>query len=270
MTKQALWCSARLVRYCAFVGLLLLAVNCASAPVTLSPDTKVAAFLPQTEEWVPTTFARVRPGTEFTHADHLYKVDDSGKAALVPDVDAAKLALADRPYDNSSYRGPQESDAVQVLDADLRVTGHAVLGKVEPRTRLCFHGRVYYLEASRNLAYRGVVIAAKIPQPLRKTLVRSQPIEITQGALRHIMDRHTAGGVANAGKSVFYPAEDLRRLIDHAIYFIPVEQAGGNMQRVIDAGRPIGICRSTGKPTNTYTVITTSSGKLVTAFPGLP
>lgn len=260
---------ARLVRAWALIALVLCASVLAAAPVSLSPDTKVAVFASQTEEWVPTTFAQVKPGGEFTYDDHLYRSDDSGKAAIVPGIDIGKLARADRPYDNSRYRGPQSNDVVQVLDADFRVTGHAVLGTVKTRTRLCFQGRVYYLEASRNLAYRGVVTATKghIPQ---KALVRSQPIEITQSALQHIMDRHTAGGASNAGKSLFNSTENLRSLINDAIYYIPIQQTGGNMQRVIDAGRPIGTYRATGKPTNTYTVITTPSGKLVTAFPGLP
>jgi len=268
------WCHcARLARSWALIALLLCASALAAAPTALSPDARVAVFSSQTEEWVQTPFAQVTPGAEFTYDGRLYKSDDSGRAAIVPGIDAGNLVRADRPYDNSSYRGPAKTDAVQVLDADLRVTKHAVLGTVPSRTRLCFQGRVYYLEASRNLAYRGIINATKIRQHkpegyiLQKTLVRSQPIEVTQSALRHVTDRHTAGGAANAGKSVF--SGEWRSLVNDAIYYIPVE-SGSNMQRVIDAGRPIGIYRATGKPINTYTVITTPSGKLVTAFPGLP
>lgn len=262
--QQALRCAKMLI------ALLLCASALAAAPADLSPDTKVAVFSSQTEEWVQTPFAQVKPGAEFTYDGHLYTLNDSGKAAIVPDIDSGKLARADRPYDNSSYRGPGKTDAVQVLDTDLRVTRHAVLGTVESRTRLCFQGRVYYLEVSRNLAFRGIVTATKSKPEgyiLRKTLVRSQPIEITPSAVRHIMDRHTSGGASSAGKSVF--SGEWRSLVNDAIFYVPVE-SGGNMQRVIDAGHPIGIYRATGKPTNTYTVITTPSGKLVTAFPGLP
>jgi hypothetical protein len=256
-----------LVRSWALIALLLCASALAAAPVSFSADARVAVFATRTEEWVPTTFAQVKPGAEFTYDSHLYRVDDSGRAAILPGIDSGKLARADRPYDSSSYRGPQGNDAVQVLDADFRVTGHAVLSSVKPRTRLCFQGRVYYLEVSRNLAYRGIVTATK-GYILSKALVRSQPVGIAQSALQHITDRHTAGGASNAGKSVFNAG--WQSLIGDAVYYVPVAQSGGNMQRVIDAGRPIGIDRATGKPTNTYTVITTPSGKLVTAFPGLP
>lgn len=50
-----------------------------------------------------------------------------------------------------------------------------------------------------------------------------------------------------------------------------VQQAGRTtFQRVVDAGRTIGVDRATGQPTSTYTVITDAAGKLITAFPGKP
>lgn len=72
------------------------------------------------------------------------------------------------------------------------------------------------------------------------------------------------------GKSLFNAGEDITGLINAAENVTPVQQANGNLQRVVDAGRPIGIDRVTGQPTNIYTVITTTAGNLVTAFPGLP
>lgn len=275
------WCDrANLVRSWALIALLFCASAFAAEPAAFAPDTKVAMFSSRTEEWVRVPFAQVKPGSEFTHDGRLYRSDNAGRAAIVPGIDTGKIKRADRPYDNSSYRGPRSTDAVRILDADLRVTSHALLGKVAPRTRLCFQSRVYYLEANRNLAYRGILTTAKRVRStadggsegysLRKTLVRSQPIEITQGALRHVMDRHAPGGARNAGKSTFFAAGSIRSLISDAIYYMPVQQSGDNMQRVIDAGRPIGIYRATGKPTNIYTVITTPSGMLVTAFPGPP
>lgn len=269
MTGSARQRQAGIRRCCALIALLFLVTSCSSAPVDLSPDSKVSVFTTQTEEWVQTRSSQVKPGSEFTFDGHLYRSDDAGRAEIVPNIDSGKLERADRPYDSSSFTSPRNNDAVQVLDAGLRVTRHAVLSKAEPRSRLCFHGRVYYLEASRNLAYRGVVTIARTPSGLEKTLVRSQPIEITQSGLRHVVDRHTSDGSSNAGKSVFYLSESLESLIRDAVYWMPTPSRG-NMQRVIDAGRPIGIYRSTGKPTNVYTVITTTSGKLVTAFPGPP
>src|SRR6185312_7557880 len=50
-----------------------------------------------------------------------------------------------------------------------------------------------------------------------------------------------------------------------------VKQAfGRNYQRVVDAGRDIGIDRATGKPTPFYTVITNAWNELKTMFPGSP
>lgn len=95
-------------------------------------------------------------------------------------------------------------------------------------------------------------------------------INISPSALQHITDRHTVGGVNNAGKSVFFNSENLTRLITDAGRYTPVQQANGNMQRVIDAGHNIGIDRVTGNPTSRYTVITDQSNSLITAFPGLP
>lgn len=60
------------------------------------------------------------------------------------------------------------------------------------------------------------------------------------------------------------------RLINAADAVRPVAQRGGNFERVVDAGRTIGIDRATGQPTSIYTVITNSADQLVTAFPGLP
>lgn len=96
------------------------------------------------------------------------------------------------------------------------------------------------------------------------------PIEITESALQHVIDRHTVGGSMTAGKSIFSSGENVRDLIKDAELLAPTPQDRGNYQRVVDAGRTIGIDRRTGQPTSTYTVITTESGKLVTAFPGLP
>ncbi len=49
-----------------------------------------------------------------------------------------------------------------------------------------------------------------------------------------------------------------------------VRQAGGNYQRIVNAGRIIGVDRVTGKPTSVYTIITNAAGDLITAFPGTP
>lgn len=95
-------------------------------------------------------------------------------------------------------------------------------------------------------------------------------IEISNGAWQHIIDRHTAGGSMNAGKSVFNAGVDIRALIRGAETASPISEPNGRLERVVDAGRDIGTDRATGRQTRTYTVITTESGELVTAFPGVP
>jgi len=72
------------------------------------------------------------------------------------------------------------------------------------------------------------------------------------------------------GKSIFNAGEDVEVLINAAESASPMRQAGGNFERVVDAGRTIGTDRHTGAPTSIYTVITRPNGNLVTAFPGKP
>jgi hypothetical protein len=95
-------------------------------------------------------------------------------------------------------------------------------------------------------------------------------IAVSASALQHITDRHTVGGAETDGKSIFNAGESITALIKSAEQVSPVPQAGGNLARVCDAGRIIGIDRATGRQTSTYSVITTDSGQLVTAFPGRP
>jgi hypothetical protein len=93
-------------------------------------------------------------------------------------------------------------------------------------------------------------------------------IEITDEGLDHVLERHT-GDVA--GKSTFSDENEVASLIRQAESVPPVPQAfGSNFQRVVDAGKIIGVDRLTGLPTSIYTVITAAAGKLITAFPGLP
>ncbi len=95
-------------------------------------------------------------------------------------------------------------------------------------------------------------------------------ISITARGLSHVVERHTVAGALTAGKSVFRPGEDVAALVRRAAGVQPVRQVGGNFERVIDAGRTIGIDRSTGGPTSVYTVITNAADELITAFPGRP
>jgi RHS repeat-associated protein len=96
-------------------------------------------------------------------------------------------------------------------------------------------------------------------------------INITARGLEHVLERHGAGGARTAGKSVFNAGEDIVGLIRQAETVPAAQQAGRTtFERVVNAGRTIGVDRATGQPTSTYTVITSAAGDLVTAFPGTP
>jgi len=107
----------------------------------------------------------------------------------------------------------------------------------------------------------GRVIAPKNP---------NNSIKITPRGLKHVLDRHIPSGALSSGKSLFSSGEDVSALISEAETVPPTRQAGGNFQRIVNAGKTIGIDRATGQPTNIYTVITNAAGELVTAFPGSP
>jgi RHS repeat-associated protein len=87
-------------------------------------------------------------------------------------------------------------------------------------------------------------------------------IKVTEKAIAHILERHAVSGSRTAGKSVFLAGENIAALVQQAEAVTAVQQAGGRLQRIVEAGRPIGIDRATGQPTSTYTVITDAAGNL--------
>jgi RHS repeat-associated protein len=96
-------------------------------------------------------------------------------------------------------------------------------------------------------------------------------IKITKKGLDHVLQRHVVGGARTAGKSIFNAGEDVSALVRNASGVQRVKQvSGNNFERVVDAGRTIGVDRVTGNPTSVYTVITNAADELVTAFPGRP
>ena len=96
-------------------------------------------------------------------------------------------------------------------------------------------------------------------------------LAVTERGLAHVLARHVTGGALTAGKSVFYGgAKEVRQLIDAAGRVSPTQQPGGRLGWIVDAGRDIGIDRTTGLPTSQYTVISDHVGALITAFPGVP
>ena len=96
-------------------------------------------------------------------------------------------------------------------------------------------------------------------------------IDVGEEAFQHVLETHTIDGAMNSGKSIFQTGEDLAALIRRAESVSPVRQSfGRNYERIVDAGRAIGIDRATNQPTSIYTVITSALNELRTMFPGLP
>jgi len=95
-------------------------------------------------------------------------------------------------------------------------------------------------------------------------------INIGEQGLGHVLARHFPGGAQAAGKSLFNAGETVPGLVRGAESVAPVLQKGGNFARIVDAGRAIGVDRTTSLPTTIYTVITNQAGNLVTMFPGVP
>jgi uncharacterized Zn-binding protein involved in type VI secretion len=126
-------------------------------------------------------------------------------------------------------------------------------------------------------AGEGANVAAKIAETSEvldttaEAAEATQAINIADDGLQHVIERHTnAGPVKYLGKSKFADEVDVPELIQSAENVEPVVQRNGNLQRTFDAGRQIGVDRTTGQSTSVVTVITKPNGDLVTAFPGNP
>lgn len=229
--------------------------------VRFARDTRLMLFLPGKGQWVLGTFAQAKLGNEFYYNNQLYRVVDSEKSQLVLNVDAGKLLEADLQYQEISRR-PRTGDIVQVLDKNSLFEAHALLDTVQPGAIIRFQGRAYSVKADRSLVNTGTVFSSAT-SPLQR-------IEITRSGLKHVMDRHTPSGAMNTGKSIFNVGEDIQALIKNAEIAAPVMEKNGYLRRDFDVGRNIGIDGRTTRQTSTYRVITTQSGKLVTAYPMVP
>jgi hypothetical protein len=116
--------------------------------------------------------------------------------------------------------------------------------------------------ASEELAVQGL---------LSLTGGSGHAIHVSRKAAAHIAERHLVGGGTTAGRSVFGAGTNLADLIRAAENVAAVAQSRGrNFERVLDAGRIIGVDRATGRGTSKYSVITNRAGSLVTMFPGAP
>ena len=97
-------------------------------------------------------------------------------------------------------------------------------------------------------------------------------INLTPRGVSHVLQRHVPGGSKSVLERVYLGRPRIPPgLISQAEEATATLQPNGNFQRVIDAGRPIGIDRASGSAyLASYTVITNAADDLVTAFPGLP
>lgn len=98
----------------------------------------------------------------------------------------------------------------------------------------------------------------------------SSIINISAKGLNHVLNRHIASGINSQGNSIFSNPEEIPTLIKNAEEIQPILQANGNLRRIVDANKAIGIDVVTGKATSMYTVITDKVGNLITSHPGVP
>ncbi|MBE3096376.1 MAG: hypothetical protein IMZ44_04515 [Planctomycetes bacterium] len=126
------------------------------------------------------------------------------------------------------------------------------------------------IAAGRSMLRRGGAILNGV-RSFNPTVSGRLGITVTNERLAHVTARHLPGGAEAAGKSVFNAGESVPALVRAAESVPPVPQAvGSNFQRVVNAGRVIGVDRATRQAASVYTVITDSAGNMVTMFPGLP
>src|SRR5476649_566704 len=96
-------------------------------------------------------------------------------------------------------------------------------------------------------------------------------INITPESREHAVRRHTVNRYTQyAGKRKFDDGIDVAAFTKPLEHEAPQQQADGSFARTVDIGHEIGIDRASGRRTSLMTVITHTSGDLITAFPGLP
>lgn len=160
-------------------------------------------------------------------------------------VDASQLKIGDR------LQSTKGGDIVRVLAvrnyASTMVTYDLTIDELH----------TYYVEADGT------------PVLVHNTGLCPPRIQITPKGLRKIADAHLFGGSRLGGRSQFWDQEDPTDLINAAQNVMPMQDPDtGNWVYTVNAGRSIGVDRTTGLPTDMYTVVTNSNGHLVTAYPG--
>lgn len=103
-------------------------------------------------------------------------------------------------------------------------------------------------------------------------VARGAQITLSEKRYQHIINRHTLGGSEFvAGKtSYFNDGVDIKSLVNKSSKQTGVVNSDGYIERVVNAGKNVGVDRVTGKQTSTYSVITDKKGNVITAHPGKP
>ena len=97
----------------------------------------------------------------------------------------------------------------------------------------------------------------------------AQNISISAERLQHVLDRHGYNTIQK-NVSTFNRGVNISKLIEQSSKINPSIQPNGNLERIFDAGKNIGIDRLTGNQTSITTVITNKANELITSFPGRP
>ena len=71
------------------------------------------------------------------------------------------------------------------------------------------------------------------------------------------------------GRSQFFDRVKTDDLISRASSSTPAQNAKGDWVYQVNYGSPVGVDRSTGLPTDFFTLVTNRNGHLVSAYPGL-
>ncbi len=192
----------------------------------------------------------VRSGSGFQGPDQPYMLGEVTVAAKAPEKNTS---------DHSGQRGNWFSNidwSELVNQADDFFTVAAMSDAQLPV------GDIVGLAAMGGARLGKIIFGAKALNP---------GINMTQKGLTHTLNRHTINNIVKwSNKSKFSNAIEIPNLIKQATKQPMIQLANGNYARIVDAGRIIGIDVKTGQATSIYTVITNTSGDLITAFPGMP
>ena len=94
-------------------------------------------------------------------------------------------------------------------------------------------------------------------------------IQATAKSERKLNSAHRAFGDRLAGRSQFFDQVTTDDLIARASNVFPTRNAKGDWVYQVNFGSPVGVDRSTGLPTEFFTLVTNSNGHMVSAYPGM-